>query len=170
MHLTTSSRMITSNFLRLSLTALLLTSALLARATPPLTDDQAVWKALGEVLAETRFRATEDSYVVVPVHFTGCPSCVKIYIRGDDLLDGCSTRGFGLVYIAPVDRRVQWSALTRSNSYPVKTIPDMRHQLTEAIGSTPKTQKAIVVHRGQYRIVAYDITAICAAMAELKKK
>lgn len=162
--------MITSNFLRLSLTALLLTSALLARATPPLTDDQAVWKELGEVLAETRFRATEDSYVVVPIHFTGCPSCVKIYIRGDDLLDGCSTRGFGLVYIAPVDRRVQWSALTRSNSYPVKTVPDVQHKLTKAIGSSPDSQKALVVSGMQYRIVAYDITAICAAMAELKKK
>ncbi|MBU3680063.1 MAG: hypothetical protein FGM32_10740 [Candidatus Kapabacteria bacterium] len=129
-----------------------------------------VHEALEVVLQETAIRRGVDSYVIVPVHHTGCPGCVKEYLAGPDLLDECSTSGYRLVYIAPVNRRVQWSTIDHSNSYPVKTVPDVQRKLTKAIGSSPDSPKALVVSGMHYRIVAYDITAICAAMAELKKK
>lgn len=129
--------------------------------------DDAVHAALPEVLANTKLRYGADSYVIVPVHFTGCPTCVKIYLAGNKLLDDCATKGYSLVYIAPVNRRVQWASLDKANSYPVKTIPDLQHKLTKAIGSTADEQRVLVVRGTRYRIVKYDIHEICKAMAEV---
>ncbi|MBU3680061.1 MAG: hypothetical protein FGM32_10730, partial [Candidatus Kapabacteria bacterium] len=85
--------------------------------------DDAVRSALPEVLASTKLRYGTDSYVIVPVHFTGCPTCVKIYLPGDKMLDKCSAKGYSLVFIAPVNRRVLWASADKAGSYPVKTIP-----------------------------------------------
>lgn len=129
--------------------------------------DDAVHAALPELLAGTELRYGADSYVIVPVHYTGCATCVKIYLAGSKLLDDCATKGYSLVYIAPVNRRVQWASLDKANSYPVKTIPDVQQKLTKAIGSSADDQRALVVRGTSYRIVRYDINEICKAMAEL---
>lgn len=129
--------------------------------------DDAVRSALPEVLANTALRYGKDSYVIVPVHFTGCPTCVKIYLPGAKMLEKCSTKGYSLVFIAPVNRRVLWASANKAGSYPVKTIPDVQSKLTRAIGSSPEEQRALVVRGTYYRIVRYDINEICKAMEEL---
>lgn len=141
--------------------------ALVVMTSMILAADDAVHAALPEVLASTKLRYGADSYVIVPVHFTGCPTCVKVYFAGNKLLDDCSVKGYSLVYIAPVNRRVQWSSLDKASSYPVKTIPDVQQRLTKAIGSSADDQRALVVRGTSYRIVKYDINEICKAMAEL---
>lgn len=129
--------------------------------------DDAVQQALPEVLSSANLRYGANSYVIVPVHFTGCATCVKVYLAGTTLLDECAAKGYSLVYIAPVNRRVQWASLDKANSYPVKTIPDVQQKLTKAIGSSVNHQRALVVRGTTYRIVRYDINEICKAMADL---
>lgn len=130
-------------------------------------DTNEVLGSAAKVLAYTKARPNIDSFVIVPVHHTGCQACTPLYRAGDSLLGACVTKGFTLVFAAPVNRYNQWATLNKSGSYPVRTVPDIAHQLTRIIGSTIHSPRALVVVGRRYRIVPLSTDSLCGAMAEL---
>lgn len=157
---------------RSTLSVLMLTFPWMASGAVPShvrpADDRTIIQAIAAVRKEARV-ADNKPIVLVPVYEAGCPSCTKMYRKGDALLDSCQQPSYQLIYMAPVYRRAQWASLNRMNAYPVRTVADVGMACSEAIGSSAQSPKVVVVWGSSYRIVDYSLEAMCAAMRDLRK-
>lgn len=143
----------------------LLTLALYALAFGNTTPDaEYITGKAVRLLPDIKSRRNQ-AVLFVPMYASGCSKCVQQELDVLERVRHCArTRIDTMISFVPVDRLVQFTSRAHQGQYRNGTLPDVGHELEQAIGSTPEHAKVLVMCRGHVLVLDYDTVEICRAI------